>query len=185
MPHLSSHAILLSHFGFSHSILSGCSPSLCKLFLFVFLFLLYLLSFPPPLAADLESSRTAYFESLVSASDGLMDKAGETLACSSLSLPLATLVCPRSTQSESALLDCLSAPSKSRAPPTTTRFTSLLTDPAPSPHAPSQPAQEGRVMQLQRMFFICTLPHTSAPVEPFVFIFLQSQSPMLSCLTVT
>lgn len=53
MPYLSSHAILLPHFGFSHLILSGCSPffrmkaffSFC--FVLQFSFLLYLFPFPP------------------------------------------------------------------------------------------------------------------------------------------
>lgn len=48
---------------------------------------------------------------------------------------------PHAAQSESARLDCPSAPFKSGAPPTTTCFTSLLTDPPPhplrSPHSPT------------------------------------------------
>lgn len=92
---------------------------------------------------------------------------------------------PHSAQSESATLDCLSAPFKSGAPPTSTHFTSLLTDPVPSPPPlptfpdthplapilpPPKQAQGGLVMQLERMFFIWTLPHTSVPVDPLVLI---------------
>lgn len=134
MPCLSSHAILLLHFGFSHLILSGCSPFLrMKAFLFLFCsFPFYYISFPfPPFTTDLESSWTVQFESLPSASHWLMDKATETLASSSL--PLATQCILTLFKVKVLCWNRLSAPFKSRAPPTTTCFTSLLNDPAPSP----------------------------------------------------
>lgn len=66
MPCLSSHAIVLPHFGFSHLILSGCSPFFFRMkAFFFFLFVLfcsfpfYYISFPfPPFTTDLESSWT-------------------------------------------------------------------------------------------------------------------------------
>lgn len=108
-----------------------------------------------------------------------MDKAGESLASSSLALPLATL-CVLTALKVKVLCWIASLHSLNLAPPTATRFTSLLTDPAPPPLLPTFPdtqpltpilpppnqAQGGLVMQLECMFFIWTLPHTSVPVDP-------------------
>lgn len=87
MPHLSSHAILLPHFGFSHLSLSGCSLFLWKLLLFC--------TISPSLSPSHYWPRI-FLNSLIwttplSLENWLMDKARETLASSSLSLPLATL----------------------------------------------------------------------------------------------
>lgn len=128
-----------------------------------------------------------------------MDKAGQTLASSSLSLPLATLCILTHAQSESALLDCLSAPFKSRPlPPPHVLPHYWLTRPPPplcSPHSltptlsPPSPlsnqAQGGLVMQLERMFFIWTHPHTSVPVDPPALYPDQSQCAISSCLIIT
>lgn len=125
-----------------------------------------------------------------------MDKAGETLASSSLSLPLATLCIL--TQAQAALkvkvlcwmarlLPLSLGPSHYHTFYLTIDWPCSLppaphipcdTHPhAPTPHPhphprppPPNQAWGGLVMQLERMFFIWTLPHTSASVYPLVFI---------------
>lgn len=108
-------------------------------------------------------------------SNWLICKVGETLACSSLPLPVQLCIL---TLLKVKVLVSLSAPFKSQCP-SHYHTTSLLTDPPPSPLLPtfsdtlptlSPPhlPQGGLVMQLEHMFFIWTPPYTS--VDPLVFI---------------
>lgn len=117
-----------------------------------------------------------------------MDKAADTVACSSLSLPLATLCILTQTQAPlkvkvlrwmARLLPLSLCPSHYHTfyltidwpgslPPSDPH---ILWHPPSYPHPPTaNQAFRGLVMQLERMFLIWTLPHTSVPVDPLVFI---------------